>query len=262
MTRAIMVLQQEHKSMSKLFHLMRHLSDEIDGGESPDSRLLQEIGEYLSGYPELCHHPIEDLIFRRLRNRAPNALKPGVDLSREHDQLSELIESFMVSLQGLGSDADIKGTGLAATMRGLVDAYEHHMEMEETHFFPASVSVLTADDWAEVDYATSEQDDPLFDEATTKYAKIRDEIFRLAKEHDDLSARERQTTASELLAVNSVSDLNAMMKARGLSLEMKKNKGGGYVLVDAKQSILMIPECREERASWCAYCFIQGRYFG
>ncbi len=181
MPRAIMILQQEHKSLAKLLVLMRRLANELDDGRFPDIELLQEIGEYLSGYPELCHHPKEDLIFQRLQEIHPEILMPELDLPSEHRQLSGLIESYVLSLRDYGGNAT--GNALAGTMRELVDSYEHHMLMEEQLFFPISISKLASDDWAAIGYAVSEQDDPLFDEASTKYARLRDKIFRSASKH-------------------------------------------------------------------------------
>ena len=260
MSRAILVLHQEHKSMFKLLGLMRSLVDEMDDGKRPDVLLLNDIGDYLTGYPELCHHPKEDLIFRKLQSRNPDAVNSGTNLLDEHERLTGLIESFVKSMEIIGKDPEFDMAPFISTMRELVDAYSHHMEMEEKHFFPMSLEELTADDWAEVYYAVSEQEDPLLDEATTKYSRLRDEIFRSARRHDELGQATPQEKFPVLGAINSLEQFNALMESRGLSVELKKASNATYELTDKGVPVVEFPGCGEERACWCASCYVLGRY--
>ena len=46
--------------------------------------------------------------------------------------------------------------------RAFLDANRHHMAMEEKHFFPLALQVLTAEDWAEIDTRITNREDPLF----------------------------------------------------------------------------------------------------
>lgn len=258
MIRAIMVLQQEHKSMTKLLYLMRNTADDIQDGRTIDHDLLHDIGEYISGFPELCHHPKEDLIYRKLQDRNPEALTSAADLLNEHERLTGLINTYVSSVEVVRGNPEDEREQFAKSMIALVDAYEHHMEMEEKYFFPLSISKLSKDDWAEIDYAISDQDDPLFDEATSKYARLRDGIFKLAADHD---AEPADLDAKALGSIRSLSHFNTLMTARGSSLVLTKLGDGSYSLNDGQRSILAIPGCSDERASWCAFCFVAGRLF-
>jgi hemerythrin-like domain-containing protein len=261
MTHAIMVLQQEHKGMARLLSLMEKLLSDIDEGGSPDTNLMLEIGEYLSGYPEQCHHPKEDLIFRKLQAKDPDAQISRVDLLHEHAQLSELIDSFTDSLSGLDDSADSRQSGLAQAMRELIAAYKHHMDMEETHFFPLATSRLSADDWAEIDFAVSEQDDPLLDAASTKYSRLRDEIFRLAEQHDKVgtSAVPAAEAFDNIGNSTTVEQFDETMKELGIRLTMGRRRDGGYFLSDGQHCVFEIPVGEEGYAVWCAFGFAVGR---
>jgi hemerythrin-like domain-containing protein len=261
MIHTLLILEQEHQNLAKLLRLMRTLSDEISDGQAPDINLLNEIGDYISGYPEICHHPKEDLIFRRLQEKYPEVVETGADLLAEHEGLSKLIDSFNSSLKSVSADPTGNSGDFARCMNELVDAYEHHMEMEEKHFFPTSRSKLNADDWAAIDFAVSDQDDPLFDEATTKYAKIRDEIFRAAEKHDERSSESPQDAPADMSALVSVGQFNAIMGSRGLTLRLAKMTDGSFDLDDDGRVLIKIPVCSEARAVWCAHCFVMGRDF-
>ena len=62
MTHAIDVLRQEHASMGRMLRLMTKLSREIAAGQSPDFAVLNDISDYLRGFPDEFHHPKEDTL--------------------------------------------------------------------------------------------------------------------------------------------------------------------------------------------------------
>jgi hemerythrin-like domain-containing protein len=260
MTHTMMVLHHEHKGMAELLILMRSLANELQEKQVFDIRLLRDIGEYLSGYPEQCHHPKEDLIFRRLQMRESGASNRGIDLLREHERLTGLIEEFVSSLDDIDPDAEAAGKALARTIIKLAETYEDHMEMEEQRLFPAAIEKLTEDDWIAIDYAVTEQDDPLFDERSTKYAKLREKIFRRAKGRN--SPVELPSLRDLLLLLPDVTRqaFNTMMTSRGLLVELRMGEDSSYVLEDNDQPVLLIPMCDEEQAVWCALSFVLGRY--
>ena len=262
MTHAIAVLRQEHKSMGKLFRLMESLLQELDDGQSPDFRLLHDIGDYLRGYPDQCHHPKEDLIYRKLMRRDPAVLESGSDLLLDHERLAKLIDRYVSLLVEAQDEPQGSNETFLVAMSDLVDNYKRHMEMEETYFFPTAIDRLTGDDWAEINFAVSEQVDPLFDEASTKFQKLRNEIFRLADEHEQSANLRVQSaeTSLELAALETVDQFNSLMTDHGLRVQLRKSDDGGYSVNDEQRTVFAIPECSEKQAAWCAFCFAKGQY--
>jgi len=63
---AILLLRLEHNRFDDLLDL---IEDQLDHADLPDRELLRNIVDYFSGYPERCHHPVEDLVYRKLRAR-------------------------------------------------------------------------------------------------------------------------------------------------------------------------------------------------
>jgi hemerythrin-like domain-containing protein len=260
MIRAIAILQKEHQSMRALFRHMESLLHELIDGQPADFRLLHEIGEYLSGYPDQCHHPKEDLIYRKMIRRNPTLLDPDRDLLGDHERLSGMIDRYVSRLAQMRNDPKASNEKFMSAMTELVDFYKRHIEMEETLFFPQAIDVLNKDDWEEVNFAVSEQDDPLFDEASSKYIKLRDEIYRLAEKHNLPAGFQAPRPLSALAALNTADQFNAMMTSRGLPVKLRKNEQGSYELVDSQHTLLEIPQCSEKCAIWCAYGFVKGKF--
>lgn len=73
-------LQREHRNIAKLLNALEHQLAIFDTAETPDYDVLVGIGDYFIGFPGRCHHPKEDLIFRKLRARDPEAAEIVGDL--------------------------------------------------------------------------------------------------------------------------------------------------------------------------------------
>lgn len=260
MTHALRILQLEHKNLSRLLDLMDTEINNLGEGQAPDFALLQSIAEYLSGYPDAVHHPKEDLIFRKLHRRNPEA---GSNLSRildEHAEIRELTQHYVAIVGDSDTSPEATSEQVQAALRKLVDYYRHHIEMEEAYFFPKASEVLTRDDWSEVNFAVSEQIDPLFDEAVEKYQDLRSDIFRRGREHREEHSAHTQF-AADIRAVAQLSDIaqfNQLTAARASDTQLERLELGGYRLVAGNRTVLEIPECDETRAAWCAYYYLKG----
>jgi hemerythrin-like domain-containing protein len=76
-------LRQEHRNIEKpLLVLERELSV-FDRGERPDYQVFDAIIAYFLVYPHTYHHPQEDMIFEKLRERDPAAAENIGDLAAE-----------------------------------------------------------------------------------------------------------------------------------------------------------------------------------
>jgi hypothetical protein len=146
------------------------------------------------------------------------------------------------------------------SLRNLIDYYRHHIEMEEACFFPAAIEHLTKSDWTEVTYAISEQVDPLFDEATLKFGKLRSEIHRMAEADDKqlVSRNQLLQVTNDLQSLHTADQLLSMMKDQYPQMNFHIATDGGFRLEIENRALLEIPECDEQRATWCAYCFLKG----
>ena len=66
-------LRQEHASMARLLDVLERQIAVFRDGEDTDYDIIEAIAGYCLTYPDLCHHPKEDLVYRALRAIDPEA---------------------------------------------------------------------------------------------------------------------------------------------------------------------------------------------
>lgn len=148
---------------------MRVLLDIIDeemntyrNGRVPDFELLRMIAAYTLDYPDLVHHPKENLVFERLVMRDPEAKAVIGHLVQEHKELSELTCRFAAAIGNAARDMELSREGLDSLAREYLFANRMHMQTEETHFLPRAAATLTDQDWIEIEQNAAHVEDPMF----------------------------------------------------------------------------------------------------
>src|SRR5262245_35765710 len=58
-------LSRDHRNLRLLLDIVEEKMNAYQEGQVPDFDLLQEIAEYVLHYPDLIHHPLEDLVTAR-----------------------------------------------------------------------------------------------------------------------------------------------------------------------------------------------------
>ncbi len=172
------VLREEHHNIAKLLGaLERQLARFMTGG-SADLDIIEGVARYFIDYPDLCHHPKEDAVFRRLRRRDPASV-PGLgNLEKEHEKIGALSRAFADTVHNVLQETVVPRLAFEKTTRDFIDAQRRHMEMEERSFFPAALNALTDGDWAEVTAEIGRRDDPLFGSAVeTRFRAIAGDIL-------------------------------------------------------------------------------------
>ena len=196
-----------------------------------------------------------------MQNRDPATGEKLIRILDEHEEVRVLTADFSAAIGDSTSASNAPPERIREVMDKLVRCYRRHMEMEEAHFFPKANEILSETDWAEVNFAVSEQEDPLFDEAVEKYQDLREDIFRLKDTTDAHSLAEiRLRQEFDVLAgLNGVAGFNELMKESGVDAKLGRSERGGYQLVSGNEITLEIPDCSENRAAWCAYFFLKGK---
>ncbi len=183
MTTPIEVLQEEHRNMRDLLDVLEREIDAFAAGETPDYDVVRGIAGYFLDYPDLCHHPKENVVYDRLKERDPAAAALVGDLTREHIEEGARIRRLSAAIEGLLEGEDIARAAIVAATREFIVAERHHMEMEERNLFPAALSVLTPADWVELGVRLAWRRDPLVEpEAEDKYATLRNSLLRWERE--------------------------------------------------------------------------------
>jgi hemerythrin-like domain-containing protein len=198
MAEVIRLLRKEHTDMAILLDLLDRQIAAFKEGGAPDFGIVRGILDYYLSYPDLYHHPKEDLIYRRLRAVAPDEAESVSALLSAHDDLALLTRRFASATvdQMLHGD-EVPREWFASLARKFVDTNRHHLATEEERFFPLALRVLTAEDWAEIDNQVTDREDPLFGGTVEeRFQALHDNILDLERtsgknRHAERSGTER-----------------------------------------------------------------------
>jgi len=173
----------EHKNMAKLLDLLeRHVAVFERDGET-DYDLIDALVEYFRRFPDACHHPKEDLIFARLKERNPAAATAVGDLPQEHEDLIGKTETLAGVIDNILKEVGVPREDFERTAHGFIDAQRAHMRMESERFFPAALAALSSEDWSEIDARVDDPDDPVFGSARQeRFEALRAQILEWDEE--------------------------------------------------------------------------------
>jgi hemerythrin-like domain-containing protein len=182
MSDSIALWHAEHANFATLLDLLEGQLDVFHKGESPDYELMLDIMFYMTHYPDVLHHPKEDLAFARIKEREVNA-RPIVDeLTEQHARLKEFGDALVRALDDIVNGSIKSREHVETPGRAYVADFRSHMQREETAILPLAAKLLRDKDWAAIDAAIRHIDDPLFGKnGEERYAALRRQIAREAQ---------------------------------------------------------------------------------
>lgn len=158
----IQQLQKDHLNAARLLDLLEVQIGTLHDGENPDYLLMLDVMRYMTHYPDLFHHPREDVVFKKLKQRDASA-RPIVDsLVEEHKALVEKGLQFYECLYTVVSEVTVPRETLESQGRDYIAFLRSHMDKEEGEVFPLAAKILREKDWAEIDTAMELEEDPVF----------------------------------------------------------------------------------------------------
>jgi len=155
-------LHQDHINSTKLLDVLEQQLVIFGRAEVPDYEMMQGVMEYFLDYPDLYHHPKEDLILNKMEPRSWAAKDGFPDLRHEHQELAAMTRGFSTAIQDILLEAEIPREAFQQRARKFLDFYRSHIKKEEEVLFPAALKVLTKEDWAEISEGRESWDDPIF----------------------------------------------------------------------------------------------------
>ncbi len=70
MSRSLSNLRKDHGNVDRLMTVFSRGLEELEAG-APDYLLFLEIPHYMTHYPDMFHHPREELMFEKILTNAP-----------------------------------------------------------------------------------------------------------------------------------------------------------------------------------------------
>ena len=162
MSEIIDQLRIEHTNLARIVNALERQLKVFDAGGAPDYELVQAVVEYALAYPDRYHHPKEDLIEDRMREKDPEGTAQLVNLHEEHKSLAAVTRRLAEVIRTVLGEGEMLREVVAFAMRQFIDSHREHMRMEEQMFFPAALSALNEADWAALDARAENAPDPIF----------------------------------------------------------------------------------------------------
>jgi branched-chain amino acid transport system ATP-binding protein len=167
--KALDIIQAEHRGLWRLTTAMDALARELErpAERAASAAVIASMLDYVDSYIDTVHHPKEDDHLFAALQRHPHDVAEVIDrLQREHREGPVLRDAVRALAR---QAAATPGADPAPLMRGVADFTAHlrnHIRTEEMHVLPAARQRLTADEWAAIDAAFLDNDDPLFGQRT------------------------------------------------------------------------------------------------
>jgi hypothetical protein len=100
-------LSREHRNIETLLAVLERELEIFDRGDRPDYEVIRAIISYFELYPELYHHPQEDLVFAKLKLRDPAAAAKVGNLTLEHQKGAERLRCVAQAVDGVLADTTL-----------------------------------------------------------------------------------------------------------------------------------------------------------
>lgn len=179
MTKALNELQLDHANFMKLLAVLEQELSVFERGDHPDYEIILKIADYFADYSERFHHPLENAIFARLKERDRKAAERVGDLEREHEAATEVVSAFKEVAEAVLREAELPREKFGQRVRRFIDKERAHIAMEEQVFFPQARAVLREEDWDSITSGFGMGKDPLFSsERKAEYRDLADLIQR------------------------------------------------------------------------------------
>lgn len=173
-------LHQDHINASKLLDRYEEQLEKVKQGDSPDYMIMRDIMRYMNGYPDIIHHPLEEVIFEKLEEKNNELAGKIGKLYREHSEIDDAGDNLYEILSKITAGEVTSLDVLRENSEKYLELMRSHMDMEESEIFPKIRELLTENDWETIDLALAEQNDPLFG------SKVEEEYQELYKSITDL----------------------------------------------------------------------------
>lgn len=172
-------LLTEHENIAKILTLIEAELNELGNHNRGNHGLLSDAVKYMTDYPDLVHHPKEEVMFYWLQVKAPYLQAVIIKLGQEHNELANQGAKLQRIIKVL-PDHDPVGSDELTLQGHLYTAmHREHMHLEETHVFPFAEQRLMHSDWRKIDGWCSKRCDPLFgDPVDKRYRRLRSHVDR------------------------------------------------------------------------------------
>ena len=155
-------LRGDHRNMALLLDLLDAEIDKLAASEEPDYDLVRDIMLYVTEYPDVVHHPKEDIVYRHLKSLRPEIRTDLERVETDHQYLEESGLKLKNDMEAISTGAELNRDELIEKFHHYMEQLREHMYWEETELFSLADELQLYGDWSEVVLKNNEISDPLF----------------------------------------------------------------------------------------------------
>lgn len=172
----------DHVNFSKLLDLLEQRLGVFHEGGAPDYELMLDIMYYMTHYADVMHHPKEDLVFAKLKERGGTAAAKIGQLLEQHVSIKAAGERLSCDLDDIVNGSIVSREHIDESARAYITKMRIHMQIEEAEILPLAARLLGQQDWAAIEAEIRRIEDPLFGTGTEeRYAALAQQIARQSK---------------------------------------------------------------------------------
>ena len=169
----------EHVNFAKLLNVLDGQLMLFHGGKSPDYELMLNIMFYMTHYSDVLHHPKEDLVFAKIREREKGVAATVDELAAQHARMHKAGQELVRQLDDIVNGTISSREAVEAVAREYVGTLRSHMRIEEEEILPLADQLLTGRDWKAIHAAIEHFEDPLFGKhPEARYVALHRQISR------------------------------------------------------------------------------------
>ena len=155
-------IHEDHRNYSILLSLLNTDVEHLQQGVHTDFIRLYDIMNYMTNYPDVKHHPSEEIIFDHLLEKHPELSEEIEALVNEHRQLAETGSALKEKLQYVTSGAIVPKDDILKATMAYSELLISHLNFEEGKLLPMVEKQFTEDDWKKIHAQIESTEDPLF----------------------------------------------------------------------------------------------------
>lgn len=174
-------LLTQHGNLSRLVALLECQPSLEPVPEAPHVGLLLDVMVYLTSFPDVSHHPLEDRIAERLLARGALDRDLCAELEAQHARLARQGADLLRDMEGAMRRESMAMDVAALNTRLYAERLRHNIAFEELVLFPAAASHLDEADWQAIAPTHRPVADPLFsDDVEARFEGLRQVISQQA----------------------------------------------------------------------------------
>ncbi len=174
-------LHEDHRNMALLLNLLEHDIDRLEAGDDPDFELLHDVMQYMTVYADAVHHPREDLVYARMRERGPDIAEGLEGIEEDHENIAVLGGKLRGDIEAIIAGSALTRDEILNDTRQYITRLRNHMEWEEGDLFERAEAMTRDAGDLSVDVSHLGLSDPVFGaDKDSAFANLLDYVRRAA----------------------------------------------------------------------------------